>query len=128
MLTQLGYTGPIDLYVGVFWWHQKKLQGAVFPSAAVDFSQTTYVGGSPLALGDQVFLAFGDPTLSSNTIGVSVWTTDTPASIAARLAYRVNGSSVGVWASIVNDSSVLTLTVRATSAQYEFPLSVWKQS
>jgi hypothetical protein len=125
MLLQLGYQGPIDLYAGVFWWMQKTLAGATFPSASVDFSQMTYVGGSPVADGDQVFLAFGDSAVSANTIGITVWTTDDATSLAARLMYRVNANSVGVWASA--EGSVLTLTARALSAQYQFPLTVFKE-
>ena len=49
----LGLTGPMNLYVGVFWWNQRALTGATYPSATVTF-------GGVFAASDQAFLSLAE--------------------------------------------------------------------
>jgi hypothetical protein len=46
---KLGFTGPMNEYAGVFWWNQRKREGAVIPQATVAFTGTFNPG-------DQIFL------------------------------------------------------------------------
>src|SRR6185312_5792381 len=38
MMDQLGYAGPMNEYLGVFWWNERKQVGASFPTAQITFS------------------------------------------------------------------------------------------
>ena len=42
----LGYNGPMNEYLGVFWWNQRKRKGAVFPSVTVSVQWIFCVRGS----------------------------------------------------------------------------------
>ena len=48
----LGYHGPMNEYLGVFWWNQRKREGATFPSITVQFN-------GEFVAGDQVFVTIG---------------------------------------------------------------------
>jgi hypothetical protein len=110
-LEKLGFTGPMNLYVSVFWWNQRVRAGAVIPSASVDFSSV---------VDPSVFL-----DLSGFTLGKSVFPADTPASIAQHFAYFLNESSVGVYAQA--SGNVLTVTNRAATSAYAFALTAWSE-
>lgn len=112
---KLGFLGPMNLYGSVFWQWQMKRSGAVFPSATIDFSQTTY------AAGDGVFIDVG-----GQVFGKSVFPADTATSIAKHFAQFINSASTGVWASAAGP--VLTITNRAIGSAYNFTLSTWKET
>ncbi|TAL08395.1 MAG: hypothetical protein EPO02_13000 [Nitrospirae bacterium] len=112
---RLGFEGPMNLYVGVFWWNQRVRDGAVFPAATIDFSQTTY------ATGDGVFV-----DISGQTFGKSVFPADDDVSIAKHFAQFINGASTGVWAE--SSGAVLTITNRAIGSAYNFTLTAWKET
>lgn len=120
---QLGFTGPINEYLGVFWWNQRVASGGTFPSVTVTF-------GGAWVNGDSIFLDIGAPqagnpnlldtTQPFTTISKSVIYTDTPETIALHFANFVNSGSSGIWASA--QGAVLTITLR--SASYSFAFAV----
>jgi hypothetical protein len=105
----LGLTGPMNEYIGVFWWNQRSVTGAVIPSATVTM-------GGVFADGDQVFVSIG-----GQAIGKTVFPADTLATIAAHFAYFINATYSGVWASAAGP--VLTVSARAATAAFSFTLS-----
>jgi hypothetical protein len=114
MMDRLGFAGPINEYMGVFWWNQRTNTTAVFPTAVVS------IGGT-YADGDSVFIEIG-----GFTMGKSVFAPDTNDSIAAHFAYFINETFVGVWAAAVG--ATLTITNRAPTSAYDFTCSVSKSS
>jgi hypothetical protein len=97
---QLGYTGPMNEYLGVFWWNERVKEGGSFPESAVSFDGV-------FAAGDAVWLKIGKQPL-----GKSVFPGETAAGIARHFMYVINSTLVGVWANAVGNS----LRVRARSA------------
>lgn len=117
---RLGYAAPMNEYIGVFWWNQRKRSGGTMPEARIEFSGT-------FDPGDGLFLKIGpadDPTVFR--FGKYVFATDTSATIAQYYANYLNGYSVGVWASA--DGNTLTITSRSAKAAWRFPLSISKES
>jgi hypothetical protein len=112
MFDKLGFTGgPIDEYVGVFWWNQRTNPTQSLASASIDFA-----GVSP-SVGDGLFLAFGASSATATTLGKSVADGDTAAIWAAHFAYYINETFAGIWAAA--SGSVLTITVRSSAAAYQ---------
>lgn len=109
---QLGFAGPMNEYIGVFWWNQRARRGGVIPKKVITFS-------GAWAGGDSVFLMIGD-----FNIGKSVFPADTPETIAAHFARYINGLFVGIWASA--EANVLTITYR--SASYAFVIEISQSS
>lgn len=109
---KLGCTGPIDHYLGVFNWAQRANTTAVFPSVVVTIAGT-YVSG------DSIFV-----TIGGQTIGKTVFPSETVTTFAAHLAYFINELFSGVWASAA--AGVLTITAR--SPLYNFTFAVSKTS
>lgn len=109
MYDKLGFTGPLNEYIGVFWWNQRTVTGRTIPQAQITFGGT-YVDG------DSIFI-----TIGGTTIGKSVFPADTLTTIAAHFAYFINETFSGVWASA--SGAVLTITSRAAGAAYNFTLS-----
>lgn len=113
MMGKLGFAGsPIDEYVGVFWWNQRKNYGAVFASAVVDFSSATLVNGY------QVFIQVGADS-SALAIGKSFFAADDASSVAAHFQYFINETFSGIWAQA--SGSVLTITARSPAFAYQNP-------
>ena len=86
IMDKLGYAGPMNEYLGVFWWNERKQTGAAFSTAAVTF-------GGTFADGDSIFL-----TVNGTLLTKSVFPADTPDTIALHFAASINGAFVGVWA------------------------------
>ncbi len=59
IMNKLGYAGPINEYLGVFWWNQRVSSGGT-PSTA----QVTFAGG--FAGGDSIVLSFNPPAAPSS--------------------------------------------------------------
>lgn len=114
MFDKLGFTGPMNEYIGVFWWNQRSNVTAVFPSVVVT------IAGSYIA-GDTVSLVIGGITL-----GKTVFAPDTLTSIAAHFVYFINETFVGVWASAA--AGVLTIVNRSPGSAYSFTFSASKVS
>jgi hypothetical protein len=109
MFDKLGFAGPMNEYIGVFWWNQRIRTGAVLPKARIDFS-------AGFVDGDQVWL-----NVSGTRIGKSVFSTDTPETIARHFGCYVNAIFVGLWAAVSGSS--VTLTSHSPTANFQFDLS-----
>ena len=105
ILDNLGLTGPINQYIGVFWWNQRTNPTAVFRTAQVTFSRPA--NGTILTL-----------TLGGTPIQKTVFPADTTATIASHFARYINATFVGVWASAL--SSTLTITKRSPAYEFTF--------
>jgi hypothetical protein len=127
VLDQLGFTGPINEYLGVFWWNQRVNVNGTIPTLTVAF-------GGTWTDGDSIFLEIGAPLASDPTqidpsqpvslISKSVFPADTSATIAAHFAAYINALFSGIWAS----ASGPNLIVSVRSANYEFALAVSNQT
>jgi hypothetical protein len=110
---KLGYAGPINEYLGVFWWNQRTPVGGSLSTATVTFT-------GAFVNGDSIILHFGD-----TDIGKSVFPTDTVSTIAHHFAAAINGSLIAMWASAEEDGAdgVLTLTARSPAPAYNLSLT-----
>lgn len=109
MLDKLGYAGPMNEYIGVFWWNQRTRSGAVIPQASVTFS-------GDFASGDQVWL-----NISGTRIGKSVFPTDSNETIARHFCSYVNATFVGLRASL--NGNIVTLTSHSPTKDFQFDLA-----
>ena len=117
IMDKLGYAGPMNEYLGVFWWNERTASGGSVSTAQVTFSGT-------FAYQDSIILTFNP---LSNPPGAQlrkfVFPTDTVGTIANHFAAYINSSLVGVWAS-ATDAGVLTITGRSPAPAYNVALSV----
>ena len=113
MMNKLGYAGPMNEYLGVFWWNERAAVGGSVSTAQVTF------GGSFVA-GDSIVLEF-NPTAGAQ-LKKTVFASDTPATIALHFAAYINGSLTGSWASAA--AGVLTITGRSPALPYNLVLAV----
>jgi hypothetical protein len=107
---QMGFAGPMNEYLGVFWWNQRTRVGAVIPQVKVTF------GGSWLA-GDQVLLLIGGQQSGKYLFGG-----ESSDQIASHFAWFINATYVGVYAAA--DGPQLTITARSPMPAYRFPFSL----
>ena len=107
ILDNLGFTGPMNQYIGVFWWNQRTNATAIFASAQIAFP-------SPPAPGTILTLMLGGTPIQK-----TIFPADTSSTIAAHFARYINAVFVGVWASFA--AGTLTITVR--SPAYGFTLT-----
>ncbi len=114
MFDQLGYAGPMNEYIGVFWWNQRTRVDALIPSVAVTFD------GEFLA-GDQVFVSIG-----GQTCGKTVFPNEDAALIARHFQHFINATYVGVWAAA--EGNVLSVTARSPRPAYSFTFQAWKET
>lgn len=105
----LGYAGPMNEYLGVFWWNQRKREGASFPQATLQF-------GGNFAAGDQVFVNIG-----GQPCGKTVFAGETAAVIARHFEFFINSNYVGVWATSADET--LTITARSPREAYSYSLT-----
>ncbi len=108
---KLGFAGPMNEYIGVFWWNQRKRVDEHFPQAVVTLSGT-------FVPGDAVFVRIGGVP-----IGKSVFPGESNELIARHFAYYINATFVGVWAEAVG--STLTVESRSTTPAYSFTFEAW---
>lgn len=108
IFNNLGFAGPVNQYIGIFWWNQRTNPTAVFPSLTVAFNGTW-------AAGDTVQLNFG------TVLAKTVFPQDTTATIAAHFAAFINGTLIGAWASA--SGNVLTVTLRSPAYSFTFSQS-----
>ncbi len=104
MMDQLGYAGPMNEYLGVFWWNERKQIGATLSTAVITIGGT-FSGGESVLM-----------TVNATPIGKSVFPEDTPSTIALHFAALINGEFVGLWASATGP--VLTITGRSAGPDY----------
>lgn len=110
-LRQLGCTGEVNEYIGIFWWNRRRRTGGVLPEAVVEF-------GGTFVPGDQVFVSLG-----GQTMGKSVLQQDSPERIARHFALIVNATAVGVWARA--EGGRLVLRARSAAPAYQFYVQAW---
>ena len=113
-LDQLGFSGSLNEYLGVFWWNQRTNPTAQFPTVTITF-------GGTWAEGDTIWFDIGPPDANGNldradptaiaTISKSVFPADDPGTIATHFSAFVNEAFVGLWAS--TSGPVLTITARS---------------
>jgi hypothetical protein len=108
ILDQLGYAGPMNEYLGVFWWNQRTASGGSMSTAQVIFSGT-------FAYGDFIVLIFDPP--GGAQLRKDIYPTDTLGTIANHFAAYINSSQTGVWASATS-AGVLTITGRSPAPAY----------
>ena len=100
MLDRMGLRGPMNEYVGVFWWNQRERAGGVWHTLTVTF-------GGTWADGDAAFVQIG-----AFTMGKSVFPADTVSTIAAHFAHFINGTLVAMWAETTATAGELLVHVR----------------
>lgn len=110
IMDQLGYAGPMNEYIGVFWWNERVISGGSVSTARIAFGGT-FLGG------DTVFLS-----LNGTTLGKAVFPADTPETIANHFAAYINGAFVGAWATA--DGALLTITGRSPAPAYNLTISL----
>lgn len=111
---KLGFGGPMNEYIGVFWWNQRTRVGASIPSVEVTFPGT-WVGG------ESIFLNIG-----GQAIGKSVFPGETATTFARHFAFAINATFVGVYAT--NSGGTLTITTRSPSPAYSFSFAATNAS
>ena len=109
MFGKLGFAGPMNEYIGVFWWNQRTRSGEVLPQATVTF-------GGTFADGDKLWLEISDVEVSK-----TVLSTDTPETIALHFACFLSETFVGLWASA--NGNVLTITPHSPTVNFQFDIS-----
>ncbi|MBN9657398.1 MAG: hypothetical protein J0H49_04430 [Acidobacteria bacterium] len=108
ILDKLGAVGPLNEYLGIFWWNERKRVGGSMPGLCLEFS-------GEFQAGDQVFVDIG-----GQTCGKSVLAEESGESIARHFAYLINANYVGVRAEV--DHGKLWLWARSAMPAYEFPV------
>ena len=103
---QLGFAGPIDQYLGVFWWNQRANSTRVLGQTSL-----TFTGG--FAAGDAIFLDIGGVVC-----GKPVFPGESNETIARHFAFLINAAYVGVWAEW--SGAILTLHSRSAHADYNY--------
>ena len=114
MMDKLGFAGPMNTYIGVFWWNQRKRTGATLPSVTVTFDGAFNVG-------DQLFVDIG-----GQTVGKTVFAHETAGTFALHFASFINETYVGVWAKA--SGNAVTITVRSPKPAYSYSFSTWKDT
>lgn len=111
---KLGFAGPMNQYLGVFWWNQRQRVNAVIPFVTVTFSGT-------FVAGDAIFVEIG-----GQTVGKSVFLNETNDIFASHFAYMINAQYVGVYAEA--SGNVLTITTRSPKDAYAFSFNAWAET
>jgi len=110
MFEQLGWRAPVNEYLGVFWWNERRREGGSAGSRVLVFD-------GEFAGGDQILLDIG-----GQVCGKTVFPGDTLETIAAHFEYLINATYVGVWAKA--EGGELRLEARSSSPAYEFEIEV----
>lgn len=110
IMDRLGYAGPMNEYLGVFWWNERVASGGSVSHGRIAFSGT-------FAAGEQIHITVNDTVLKKNVYGG-----DTLASIALHFAAWINETSVGAWATATIGGE-LTITSRSPSPDYNLTLT-----
>ena len=123
-MEQLGYGGPMNLYMGVFWYNQRKrvdgaplgLRSLVIPSVTVTFE-------GEFLPHDQVIINIGGQPSGKTILPTH---TTTPELIAKHFEYLINSTYVGVWAAAQDNTLVITL--RSPKDAYSYTFDAWVES
>jgi hypothetical protein len=109
IMDRLGYAGPMNEYLGVFWWNQRIATGRSVSSAIVSFTGT-FVAGDAIVL-----------TVNGTALRKDVYPADTLETIAIHFASFVNETFVGAWASASGGN--LAISGRSPEAAYNLTLN-----
>jgi hypothetical protein len=115
----LGFAGPMNEYVGVFWWNQRVRANASIPSVSVTFDGV-------YTPGDGVFVEIGgdeEKNIPGEVFGKSVFPNEPNSTIAAHFAAFINATSVAVWAAA--QDNVLTITAQSPAPAYSLAFNAW---
>ena len=112
MFDKLGFAGPMNEYIGVFWWNQRKRIGGAIPTTTLVFDDTT---AGP---GDEVWIE-----IAGVAIGKLMFSNDNAKSIARHFASYINAAFVGLWAAA--NGNKLTLTCHSPADIFQFDLKAW---
>ncbi|MBA3972846.1 MAG: hypothetical protein C0504_01355 [Candidatus Solibacter sp.] len=111
-LDQLGYTGPMNEYLGVFWWNERVRQGGSAPRRQLEFT-------GEFAGGDAVWLQIDDQLL-----GKTVFPGETAQDVANHFKYLINSTLVGLRAE--TDENTLDLISRSAAPAYSgYLITCW---
>ncbi len=116
IIDKLGYAGPMNEYLGVFWWNERTLSGGSNSTAIVTFSGTFDGTAGDGTAGDTIVL-----TLSGTQLGKTVFPADTLETIAQHFASYINSVFVGAYA--LASGPVLTIVGRSPAAAYNQTLT-----
>jgi hypothetical protein len=111
IMDKLGYAGPMNEYLGVFWWNERVLSGGSLSTVQVTFS-------GPYTTGDAIFLNLNGTSIGKTILNSIV---DTPQVIAQHFADYINGAFPVAWATAAG--STLTVTGRSPSPDYTITLA-----
>lgn len=110
MFDKLGYRGPVNEYIGVFWWNTRRRAGGGVPQMALTF-------GGEFEAGDQILLDIG-----GQVCGKTVFPHESNAVLARHFAFLINATYVGVYAEA--EGSELRLVARSAAKAYQMPVEV----
>lgn len=114
MFDKLGYRGPVNEYIGVFWWNERKSSGGHNPSRRLQFS-------GEFKAGDQVIL-----TIGGQACGKTVFPHESREVIVKHFMYLINATYVGIWAKA--DDDMLELHARSSTHAYEYDIEISVES
>jgi hypothetical protein len=114
VMDKLGYAGPMNEYLGVFWWNERKLSGGTLSTAQITFSGT-FSGAAPTP--DTITL-----TLNGADLKKTVFPADTLSTIAQHFAAYINSAFVGAYAQA--SGAVLTIIGRSPAPAYTVSVAV----
>lgn len=110
MFERLGWTAPVNEYLGVFWWNERRREGGAPGSRVLTFA-------GEFAPGDQILIDIG-----GQVCGKSVFPGDSLETIVRHFAHLINATYVGVWAEA--EAEALRLETRSSLPAYEYEIEV----
>ena len=111
IMDQLGYAGPMNEYLGVFWWNERIPVGGSFSTARIAFTGT-------FATGEAISL-----TVNGTILKKDIYARDTLETIARHFAAYINETFVGAWAASTVDGA-LTITSRSPAPAYNLAIAI----
>jgi hypothetical protein len=113
IMDQLGYAGPMNEYLGVFWWNERVLSGGSLSTAVVSFTGT-------FTAGDKISLTLNGAGIDKTVFPEDINSTNNV--IANHFAAYINGAFVGARASA--SGGTLTITGRSPAPAYNLDVTV----
>lgn len=114
LLDQMGCQGPLNQYLGVFWWNERRREGGLLPKVTLQFN-------GPFTAGSQAFLNIG-----GQLCGKTLLQDEPAASVARHFEYFINSTYVAVFARA--SGNMLDIYSRSAAASYQFPVSAFVEN
>ncbi len=109
---QMGYAGPMNEYLGVFWWNERVRDSGAFPERTLEFT-------GEFAAGDAVWVS-----ISGQLLGKTVFPGESAQTVAAHFKYFINATMAGVWAE--TDGPRLRVVARSAAEAYsKYTVAGW---